>query len=279
MVLHEGWREAQAASRYPFADSASLTTTDGLVLPRQAVLDASVHPPAAGPFRLLAVRVSASAVAIDVAGVGRDALATATFTAAVPDEVLPLLTPAGRPAGLLVLDPTAASTLRAWPRGTHEFRSGTADFVPSVCAPAAPGGVAGIVVGDEVFSGEVTLVGENGVVLSVEADDGSGRRVIRFDVVGDPLFFRSDCEGAKHEAGGPGLEAKSYLKKLRVAGDTSAPDDDPPESAVDLIPVASQIGVVLAPLVDPAAETVTALRITASDGRIRIGFAGAKENA
>ncbi len=89
---------------------------------------------------------------------------------------------------MLVCDPAESSALQAWPFGEHRFPAGSAPFAAGVCHPVPETGVVGIVLDDgEVFSGDVFLVGERGVVLRPE--DGT----IRVDIVGDPLFKRAAC--------------------------------------------------------------------------------------
>ena len=64
-------------------------------------------------------------------------------------------------------------------------------------------GVRGLVLEDgTVVSGEVWLVGENGIILTSEthdtkqtcAADAVTQNVIRVDAVGDPLFLRKLCD-------------------------------------------------------------------------------------
>ena len=117
--------------------------------------------------------------------------------------------------GILVGHPTIGLTkLAGWPSGTYEFSIGQTRFAASVVVPQPQQCVREIQLeSGALFHGDVTLVGEKGVQLTVQHLIGSSsssslgvgpwladvENRIRVDVVGDPLFLRRECldEGAQ----------------------------------------------------------------------------------
>lgn len=191
------FRRANLVSSYPFADGSSLTTTDGLTLGSDAILDAELGlpgPPDRVALTSIATTVDSATLAF---GWGDDpAAARATFPLATIPAALDVVDAAGVVLGTLVVDPDALASLQAWPEGTHAFPDGAADLVASALTPAPAAGVSGLV-GPEgvVLAGEAWLVGWAGVTL--EADAGSG--TIGVHAVGDPLGARAACVDAGGE--------------------------------------------------------------------------------
>lgn len=274
--LHESWRQVAATSNYPFEDGSNLTTRDGLVLPKRVVLDAVVHPASPGPFRIEAIDVSVSDVQIRIRDRDQNLVATGSFPITDSPDEIPLLTPEGHPAGLLVTDPVGLAALRGWPRGLHTFGITNAVFVASACVPGAASGLLGVRVGERILTGEITFVGENGVVLRPEVIEGE--TVIRYDVVGDPLFYRARCEPAIQETSEEspsGLEAKRYVQSIRLVTNRGTPD----ERVVLLAPDSPWTGgpgkLFLTPAYVDGAGPTTALRITSVSGGLRFSLGGA----
>lgn len=196
-------------SLYPFGDASTLRTTSGLALDRDAILDLTLHPEgAAAGLSLLEVAVEPGLVRLSVGMPPRTVLATATFDPSAPPTNLRFADALGRPAGLAVCDPTALATLGGWPRGTHRFAAGAAEFAAR-CAVAWPEpGVSALVAGDQWLDDEAWLVGGLGVVISVDADGA-----IRIDAEGDPLSRQRRCEGSTEPS------PPSVLKALVVIDD------------------------------------------------------------
>lgn len=190
-VFYKEWRDEQAGSKYPFADGASLAASTGLVLDPSIFLDAVVYPIGGGP-RVYLTRVSARGTRTVTLVVGTQngaALASAEFDPLDPPSELNLTDALGRPAGMIVSTPDRLAAFQTWPFGDHDFGQ-SAEFVSTCVVPMPAPGLRGLLLEDgTLFTGDVWVVGEDGVVVR---EDGTG--VIRIDLVGDPLFRRRLCE-------------------------------------------------------------------------------------
>jgi hypothetical protein len=196
------WRETHRENKFPFTEQSSLRARSGGQLLEGVVLDASLYPPAGTSRYRLAKVTIASDRAIWYLGDGQqDELATAVLSFVSPEAILAFTDEHDRPAGVLVLDPLAALSIRGWGLGDHEFDAGDAEFCGSVCLPASAVGVTGLLLDDgTLLTGDVWLVGGDGVVLTQEERIRTGscqvsiaETVLRVDVVGDPLFRRRLC--------------------------------------------------------------------------------------
>lgn len=191
-ILYPPFREQFASTRYPFVDAASLRTVENKIdMPETTFLDASLHPIGnLGALHLAKIEVRARRVTISIANAQRQVLATAFFDPIDAPANLSLLDDQRRPAGILVSTAAALAQFSAWPLGIHTFLPAATEFVASCVIPSPEIGVRGLVtVNNQLFTGDVWLVGDAGVVLRHE-----GGGVIRVDVVGDPLFLRQLCE-------------------------------------------------------------------------------------
>lgn len=208
-VWSEEWRDEKAGSSYPFADGCTLATRGGEIrLPPAMLVDAAVYPIGGGArMGLTAIEVDgARSVTLRVGTPSRPRLASCSFDPLLPPSTLGLADERGRPAGMLLCDPTALSVSQSWPAGSYAFAAGAAEFVASCCVPVPDDHVEGFLLEDgTVASGEVWLVGEEGVVLTADAD---GR--IRVDVTGEPLHARLGC--------GADFRPPPAIRKVRVTG-------------------------------------------------------------
>lgn len=190
-IVYEEWRDEQAGSKYPFADGASLSAGTGLTLDPSIFLDAVLYPIGGGP-RVFLTRVTARGTRTVTLVVGTQTgaeLASAEFDPLEPPGELPLFDAHGRPAGLIVSTPERLAAFQTWPFGDHEFGQ-NAEFAATCVVPTPAPGLRGLMLEDgELFTGDVWVIGEDGVVVR---QDGEG--VIRIDLVGDPLFRRRLCE-------------------------------------------------------------------------------------
>lgn len=189
-LIHTTWRDNAQQVRYPFIDSATLVGTGGRALPQDLLIDASVAP-LGGEARLYLNRVTVTgpSMTFAVAGPVVGELASATVDLNTTVERLALIDVFGRPAGVLVVDLSLLPTaLAALGEGTTTFEVEASEFCASVAVPMPSLGVLGVVTDDGgLLTGDVVLVGEDGVVLSVE--DGA----LRVDVLGDPYAFLAAC--------------------------------------------------------------------------------------
>jgi hypothetical protein len=188
-TIFRDWREEQAASRYPFSDRATLTSGDGLEIPRAMFVDASIYPIGVGPRAYISrIEVANREVTIRVGSAGNVDLASATFDPLAPTSEVLLADAFGRPAGMLVCDPVELAAAQTWTAGDHAFTPTGAEFAASCVIPLPARGVRGVLAGGRAMAGEVWLVGEAGVVVRPDDDE------VRIDIVGDVLFARRLCD-------------------------------------------------------------------------------------
>ncbi len=201
-ILIPPWRAENATTFYPFADGATLTNGTA-VLPPELFVDASLYPIGAGPnMRLAQVVVTNQAVTLVIGDDDSAETATVTFPLLDPPAELRLLDKYGRPAGLLLADVAQLSIFQSWSPGTYAFSTAESAFAASCCAPTPEICARGfLLAAGTVLTGDVWLVGDNGVVLSSHTvvDNTPGMlggpqtyTVIRVDIVGDPLFKRAE---------------------------------------------------------------------------------------
>lgn len=208
-------RRLNLVSSYPFADGSSLTTSDGLTLGSDAILDAELGLPGSpGRVALTAIATTVDSATLAFGWVDDPAAASATFPLAAIPAALDVTDPAGVVLGTLIVDPDALASLQAWPEGTHPFPDGSADLVAAVLTPAPAAGASGLS-GPEgvVLAGEAWLVGWSGVVLEADAPSGA----IKVHAVGDPLGARAACV----EAGGE-FEPPRPIRTINGVGPDAA---------------------------------------------------------
>ncbi len=191
-ILFPQWRNGNEHIRYPFTDDADLVNSDGVAISQDLFDDARIYP-VGGSTGLYLNRVEVTQLGIffhiadpvsgELAGGGY------LFADPIPNEIA-LTDQYGRPAGILV---SVAEKLQAaagsFPAGDTIFTQAETEFAPTVAVPIPETGLRGILMDDGGFlSGDIYLVGSDGVVLSV--DDGA----IRIDVIGDPYALLHACE-------------------------------------------------------------------------------------
>ncbi len=190
-VVFPTFRDEQRDSKYPFADTASLTTQDGLrTISADMLLDASLYPiGAAARLYLSEIQIASREVIFQFSDPTGQALCSGSFDPLDPPYVITCEDPVGRPAGVLLAEPLQLTGFATWPIGTHTFRLGATELVAGVVIPTPEPGLRGILTKQgELLTGDVWLVGDRGIVLR---KDGDG--VIRVDAVGDPLYRRRLC--------------------------------------------------------------------------------------
>jgi hypothetical protein len=232
-VLFPAWHDETAGSLYPFADDATLATTDGLFVPKEAFLDACVYPVGGGSgMYVSAVVRSADVATVYVGTAEKPKLCSAAWPAANPPYTLQLADTYGRPAGLIVCDPTALAVCQTWPEGPHAFGDGAAVFAATVCIPVPDIGLRGFVLDDgTVLTGDIVLACADGIVCSLDVNNS-----VRFDVVGDPLAVRRLC-------GTSGFVTPRFVKTINGVAPDARGDwriiasDNTPTTALRVTPV------------------------------------------
>ena len=249
-TIHPQWRDANEASKYPFADTATLTSLTGVSIEEDTFLDAHLYPIGnTANLHISSIVVSAPNVTINIGTTTNSVICSVTFdlfsstsvlsSASLIDYSLKFVDAYNSPAGVLVSDAIRLSRFRSWNEGTHSFLSEETEFCASVSTPTPEEGLRGMTtVTDDFIAGDIWLVGENGIVLRKVDTDTDNCHVIQVDAVGDPLFRRRLCEDktltlndTKYNL----FENKSYLRTINKippdlygnyvisAGDTTTP--------------------------------------------------------
>lgn len=177
--------------------------TNGVqVVLNSTFLDAILYPVGGGEnLFLTSVVIDHDRVVIYVGDPVAEQLCSGAFDLVDPPDTVRLFDAYGRAAGLLVSEASRLSLFGTWGVGTFTFLQDQTPFAVTVCVPQPAIGVRGVQLEDgSVLTGDVWLVGEDGVVLrrevvTVPADACTSKtyEVIRVDVVGDPLFRRRLC--------------------------------------------------------------------------------------
>lgn len=195
-IIHPQWRDEQAPSRYPFSDAATLVTTGGIAMGVDTFLDARLYPIGGNTrLALYTVIVESGRVTLYIGTAANNDLCFTYFDPVEPPDLLRLEDVWGRSAGVLVSEALRLARFQSWEVGTHTFDPDAAEFAASVCIPTPEVGVRGMITEDgDILTGDVWVVGENGIVVREDLDDiEEGTRTIRVDIVGDPLFKRALC--------------------------------------------------------------------------------------
>ncbi len=214
-ILFPEFRDEQEASRYPFADSATLQSVagDNIQIAPDTFIDASFFI-IGGDRRVYisSINVTPQIVTIVVGDAELAARVTATYNPLSPPTtgVLLFFDQYARPAGMLLSSPTALARFAGWGTGTYPFTLAQTEFVSSVVISANEPGVRALRPETKQFlTGDIWLVGDQGVVLRQD-----GPSVIRIDIIGVPLFRRFLCEPQQ----GADFPNKRYLKTINDCG-------------------------------------------------------------
>ena len=189
-VIFPAFRDQFEATRYPFADTATLASTAGRTLDPDLFLDAALQPlGASGTVFLAGIEIDPTAITLALGDNLTKTLATSRFNPLDPPDVLAFDDQYSRPAGILVSESSRLARLKIWPTGVYVFTRAATEFAAACVFPLPGEGLRGLLTDRRrILMGDVWLVGENGVVLRQDADG-----VIRVDIVGDPLFARRLC--------------------------------------------------------------------------------------
>ena len=213
-LLYPHFRDEQGDSKYPFADTATLRsdTNENAAIAADTFIDAVFFPVSGGRrVYISTITVTTQTVTIVIGDALNTARATASYAALQPpvDGVLTFSDEYGRPAGTLLSTKTNLSRFSAWAVGAYSFSTAATEFVASVTIPAAEPGVRAVQPETREFmTGDIWLVGDQGVVLRQE-----GENIIRIDIVVVPLFKRALCEPQT-----AGFPAANYLQTINGCG-------------------------------------------------------------
>jgi hypothetical protein len=220
-ILYPQFRDEQSASRYPFSDSATLrgARADGVEV--EIAADTFIDGVffiigGADGLYLSSITVAAQKITIAVSDAGFLKNVTADYNPLSPpvNGIINFFDVYGRPAGSLLSTPLNLARFSAWAVGTYSFAAAATEFVATVVIPANEPGVRALRPETKQFlTGDVWLVGDQGVVLRKEATTLADTNVIRIDIIGVPLFKRFLCEPQSES-----FPAKNYLKTINGCG-------------------------------------------------------------
>lgn len=196
--------DAKGSGKYPFTDSSSLVSVSGAKLPGPAILDARVYAIGGSEGQYISrIRATGKSVTVTVSD---PVLGEIAFGSTENNDIIHLADGFDRPAGVLK---TNLGILRSAHRLPFEleFTPQALTFCSSCVIPDTVTGVDGLVVGNSYLSGDVTLVGEDGVVLKSTGKD------IKVHIIGDRLSVRRACE-----AENPEWEQPRPIKRITVNG-------------------------------------------------------------
>lgn len=256
-ILFPDFRDEQRDSRYPFVDTATLMSTNGVVeVQRDTFIDAVFHIiGSTGNLYISRVKVMPRTITIYIGDEVTRELAYVSFSPTpVQNTVsgaLQVYDMRNRPAGMLVTNAEKISLFAGWPLGDHTFDADATKFVPTVIIPANEPGVRGLTTDStsKLLTGDVWLIGDNGVVFRYEGEQ-DGKQIIRVDVVGVPLFVRNQCQPTDR------FQPKNFVKTI---------NNCPPDEYGNFTLTATGQSV-----------EDTVLRITQNDGIIFIDAVGRK---
>lgn len=214
-IIFPEFRDEQSDSLYPFADGVTLRANTGLTIPRDSFLDAYIYAiNATERAYISSIFVDLTEVKIAIGANNSANVCTGVYSPTNPptNGTIDLVDGYGRPAGIIVATKETLSLFGGWAVGLHEFTAAATEFVSSVVCPAKEPGVRGLLVNGELLTGDVWLIGDQGVVLRQIRPN-----VIRVDIVGDPLFKRSLC---LNEVGVPvsAFVPKPFLRTINNCG-------------------------------------------------------------
>ena len=193
-ILYPQFRDEQAASRYPFTDTATLVSTAGTLTIDSALFIDAVFFPIGGAAQLYisSIVVSADTVTINVGDQNTTTLLSGEYPVLSPptNGIVSFSDSYGRPGGSLIATKIGLANFASRDIGTYAFTLLATEFVASVVIPANEPGVRALMPATgELMPGDIWLVGDQGVFLRWEAPN-----TIRVDVIGVPLYKRFLCE-------------------------------------------------------------------------------------
>lgn len=177
-TIHREWTDQHNDSNYPFADRATLRSSDRKVtIPQQAIIDAVIATPLLNKSTRLSLIERTVNQVILTFSQGSTVIATATTTSN-DDGWVTVIDDQGAEAGQVRINQTAFASLFGADIGTYRFTDDAATLVPWVTFYRPRQGVTGFRLPDgTIITGDVTFIAGDGLEFR---PDGT------LDVVGDP---------------------------------------------------------------------------------------------
>ena len=190
-IAFNDWRAENTQRNFPFADDATLVG-EILTLQQSLFIDGRLYP-IGGDEELYIGRISRSGSEIEfaISSVAGGELATGSYDVTdIPESgEIAFHDSYNRPAGMLLSTETELQAFSGLNSGDYEFLLAQTRFAAAVVVAQPNVGFRGFVLpSGELVTGDVWLVGEDGVVI--QNDEG----MLRVDVIGDPFAARKLCE-------------------------------------------------------------------------------------
>lgn len=197
-ILYPEYRDELEATRYPFADNATLRSRTGILLPPSLFLDASFYvPETTQSCYLSSITVTTQTLEFTIGTPTNPVVATATADARNLPDHLTFYDEYGFAAGLIVSEAGRLGTLLAWPQDRHVFAPEATPFAASCVFPSPGVGVRSIALGEKRLVGDVWLVGGDGVAFRIDENPQVKPHIV-INLVGDALFLRRRCACDPH---------------------------------------------------------------------------------
>lgn len=164
-LTQQEWENSNSYRRYPFADDVSRQSSSGFAFSDSVFVDGMFYPvDLAGELYLSAVDADTGDLVISDSGSGEE-----KGRGPIGADFITFKDSLGRHVGKLVLGPGGGSLLSL--AGSYEFTVAATRFAPSVVFPQNQRVVRGLRTPDgAVLTGDITIVGENGVQVAVDTD-------------------------------------------------------------------------------------------------------------
>jgi hypothetical protein len=216
------------STKYPFVPFASLTNGSVRFL-EGTFLDAHIYSTTGvGRYYISQVVVQSGKFIIYIGDLETPLRLVGSVSIPSENGIVQLRDIYGRPGGVLVSEPARVSLLSSWGIGTHSFTIEQTEFCVTCQVPIPDPGVSGIRLDDgTIFSGDIWIVGEDGVVLQTEEVTrkqlSETVQQITINVVGDPLYLQKLCSSEEV------FTPVTPIKTIRVVNGSEtydcAPDD------------------------------------------------------
>lgn len=185
-IIFPEYREQFKSTKYPFADTATLTSIDNeFKLPQDIFCDASVYIPGAiAPVYINELNINSSQSYLTIVDYSKKFTATGIIEPL--SDKIELFNPRNNQVGILVASKDL-SYFTSVPNGSYTFLPKATSLSPRCTIYLKDTGVTSIgVVDGEQLEGDVWICGSDGIIVRYVNEQ------IRIDVVGEPLFKRED---------------------------------------------------------------------------------------
>lgn len=230
-IVHPEYLDELRYTNYPFEDDATLVNDQGVFIPQNLIEDMVIYMNDPQPPVYLSKMVVEQNKLEIWFGDQQDpyqVVGTVDYQQP-PDEVVLLRD--GFHAGMMLGRSEVWSLMRGW-SGEILFTPDQTALVAKVVLPLIQIGVRTISNGEQVHSGDVWLIGGDGVQLTYEQVEEGGQTYhgVAINVVGDPLFKQAACYPDAYVA-------KDFIKEIEFTDGINSVVCNPDEFGNILITV------------------------------------------